>query len=406
MTIKWYNQGDNMQKELLNKKLIIGAIFLSMILIMGKAGSYATQQTPAMTSGSFAIPSSVVSSGGSTEVSSTSFKLYGTIGQPVITSEASTTPFSMFMGFIYTIFGGGGAAPTNLTIEVVANDPQRDVYLFWEGGGKCDVWVHTGPYSGTSEIHDYTGRYVRTYQNISSGQKLYSFNATTDPATQEYFAVAPAGASSNFAETIAGRFDIEVSRDDPTKLFISVPLVMYDSNVQKTLTTQAKSGDKIYILNGDTAAEIGAIYIDNTWYDWATGGPAVLTIDPAQGYAVMLGQQGASTRTFTFAGTISASPEISKTVNKGWQMTGRAYPVGKSINDAGLNGLSSGGPSAKVYEYDSNFSITNNHAAIHIESETWYDWATGTPSSMNLKPGRVYWLYEPNMSDITWEQKP
>jgi hypothetical protein len=297
---------------------------------------------------------------------------------------------------------------TNLTIEVVAENggkTQRDVRLFWEGGSKCDVWVHNGSFTSSSEIYDCTGRYTKTYVNHTSGDVIHSFDPTATPATQEYFAVAPAGMNSNFAETIAGRFDVEVSRDDPSKVYISVPLVMYHKNVQKVLTTQAKNGDAIYIFDVDGSAISGAVYIDGTWYDWASGLPSALDIDMTQGYAVLLGGLGASSRTFTFAGTISASPEISRNINKEWQMIGRAYPVGKPINNAGLNGLSAGGPLAQIYQFDINGGIVNNQGALHFEQATWYDWATGDVSTMNLIPGQAYWVYEP-ASTIAWKQKP
>jgi hypothetical protein len=278
--------------------------------------------------------------------------------------------------------------------------------LFWEGGGKCDVWVHNGSYTSSSEIYDYTGSYTKTYADKSSGEIIYSFDPAATPATQEYFAVAPSGMNSNFAESIAGRFDIEISRDNPSKVFMSVPLVMYNKNVQKTLTTQAKTGDAMYVFNADGTASIGGVYIDGTWYDWATGGPSTLNIDLTQGYAMLLGEEGSSSRTLTFAGTISVSPETSRTINQGWQMIGRAYPVGKLINEADLNILSSGDPIAELYEFDSNWSITSNHAALHIDPGTWYDWATGSSSAMNLEPGKVYWLNEPTISSIAWKQKP
>ena len=391
-----------MPKMFLNRKVFIGAMILSIILI-GSRVSF----SEAMTSETYSIPSNVIDTFGSSK-KSTNYNLYDSGGQPspVGTSE-SLSGLQMAMGFIYTTIFGGGAAPTNLTIEVVAvSDAQRNVRLFWEGGGKCDVWVHNGSYTSSSEIYDYTGSYTKTYADKSSGEIIYSFNPAATPATQEYFAVAPSGMNSNFAESIAGRFDIEISRDNPSKVFMSVPLVMYNKNVQKTLTTQAKTGDAMYVFNADGTASIGGVYIDGTWYDWATGGPSTLNIDLTQGYAMLLGEEGSSSRTLTFAGTISVSPETSRTINQGWQMIGRAYPVGKLINEADLNILSSGDPIAELYEFDSNWSITSNHAALHIDPGTWYDWATGSSSAMNLEPGKVYWLNEPTISSIAWKQKP
>jgi hypothetical protein len=277
--------------------------------------------------------------------------------------------------------------------------------LFWEGGSKCDVWVHNGTYASSSEIYDYTGSYVKTYTNKESGDIIYSFDPAA-PATQEYFAVAPAGMSSGFSETIAGRYDVEVSRNDPSKVYMSVPLVMYDRNIQRTLGTQGKTGDAIYIFDVDGSAIIGAVYIGGTWYDWATGGPSALNIDLTQGYAVLLGEEGASSRTLTFAGTISASPETSRDINQGWQMIGRAYPVGKPINNASLNDLSAYGPLAQIYQFDINGNIVNNQAALHFDPANWYDWATGDVSTMDLNPGKAYWVYEPTISTIAWEQKP
>ena len=116
-----------MPKMFLNRKVFIGVMILSIILI-GSRASF----SEAMTSASYSIESNVIDSfGGSGEALPSGNKIYYAGGQPspVGTSE-SPSYLQMAMGFIYTILGGAAtppSAPTGLT----AAPTNEAVYLAW-----------------------------------------------------------------------------------------------------------------------------------------------------------------------------------------------------------------------------------------------------------------------------------
>ena len=93
-----------MPKMFLNRKVFIGAIILSIILI-GSRASF----SEAMTSESYSVPSNVIDSFGSSKESS-SYKLYDSGGQSTPAGTSESASYLVAMGFMYI---GGGPAPTS-----------------------------------------------------------------------------------------------------------------------------------------------------------------------------------------------------------------------------------------------------------------------------------------------------
>lgn len=76
------------------KMLIIGQVVLLCL--------FASVASAGMSSISFRIPTSVMSSGGNT-MSSMNFSMVSTLGQPTVPGDGSSASYSSYPGFIYTL---------------------------------------------------------------------------------------------------------------------------------------------------------------------------------------------------------------------------------------------------------------------------------------------------------------
>jgi hypothetical protein len=391
-----------MPKMFLNRKVFIGAIILSIILI-GTGTSYAEP----MSSTSYTLESNVIDSFGSSKESA-NYKLYDSGGQSSVvgTSESLTGPnfYQMAMGFIYTIFGGANRPGTLECERAGAN-----IKLKWQGCDQADIYTLT---PASDHYYDYNSlSWTKVIPSVTGTTEWV--DDTVSGCQQRYYRVAAAGtdmyalAPSGSMEAV-GKFDLALpsTAADPSRLFISTPLEPFNGRITAEIGSQATEGDMIGIFDINLNTLALSVYSGGTWLDAFTGEKSTMEMKLGRSYAYYT----ETPKTVSMIGRVCDHDQVSTfeggNVDTTCAYIAPAFPSApRSINDSNLNNNTSVGydptEAAAIGLFDNNWNTLG--FAMHTAPAHW-DVYIGT--EFNLEPGRGYVFLEPIQHSVTWVQKP
>ena len=274
------------------------------------------------------------------------------------------------------------------------------------------TWKHNDKYAGTSDI--YTSNTFSTNANDWTIWKKSVASPQTDLSqvglgTEKYYKVVKtdAGISSDMLkDDVVGKFDIKALKNLKYNL-VSLPLIQSESNINSVIGNQMTGApfefgaDSIYYPVGDVF-EIAWLKDDGKWYKSGTTDTlAQISIDEKKGfYMVVNDTTGNPDKNVTIVGNVSFSKAV-QTVSQGYNLVGSPYPVTVGLSSSGLfeSGLKPGD-----FEFAaSSIYYPNAQGGFDVawlkSDGTWRDTGTDNITSIKLKPGVGYYLYDTDVSN-------
>jgi len=227
--------------------------------------------------------------------------------------------------------------------------------------------------------------------------------------TAKYYKIVATGVAKegiDFSKQVVGKFDVYLTEG---MNLISVPLIGTNTNINTVIGSQLTGGiipplsDKVNAYKTDTAGYDQA-YLnsnDNNWYDPNTGNESEMAIEADKGFWVEI-MAGPPAKNVSVLGKVSETDRGPIAITSGYNLIGSTFPVNVSLVGTNLNEGATAGiipPLAcKINSFKSDKS-GYDQAYLNSNDNKWYDPNTGEESTIEFKPGKGYWIEEPNEFD-------
>jgi hypothetical protein len=311
----------------------------------------------------------------------------------------------------------GQATPPAIPVPLQIFRDGTGIRLTWDSVAYPSprILVRTG--DGTGMFNADFGGYWKPHMDASiasefdtsqyaSGVLLHS--AASHPEAY-YAAFTPTGAlpTAVVGSLPVGKFDVTSTEGYN---MLSSPFVPADPAIGAVLGTDftayiALGGADLvveWIAGGDGLVNLAFLHTDGTWHDGSQiDQPSQITLDATDGFYTRLGV-GHVSRTTTLVGAVRTR-SYSMVVLADRNLVSTNYPVAVPLADSGLaaSGAAAGSTvdeSCKIETYRTDQTLDKQ---VWLRNDgKWIDAASGLESSLELEPGKGYYVVDP--VGFTW----